>query len=119
MKHLGPEAVRTQFKGMVDRCNDCGFDLASGRVEVVPTAHYMMGGVEFEPGCTTEIPGLYVAGEDAGGVHGANRLGEMVLQIPPFLAAWQGMRWQRLSRQDSTTGRILMRPRLIIVLRPS
>jgi len=75
MKHLGPEAVRTQFKGMVDRCNDCGFDLASGRVEVVPTAHYMMGGVEFEPGCTTEIPGLYVAGEDAGGVHGANRLG--------------------------------------------
>jgi fumarate reductase flavoprotein subunit len=75
MKHLGPEAVRKQFKGMVDRCNDCGFDLASGRVEVVPTAHYMMGGVEFEPGCTTEIPGLYVAGEDAGGVHGANRLG--------------------------------------------
>ncbi len=34
-----------QFKGMVERCADCGFDLAGGLVEVVPTAHYMMGGV--------------------------------------------------------------------------
>ena len=32
---------------MVERCADCGFDLAGGLVEVVPTAHYMMGGVEF------------------------------------------------------------------------
>jgi len=41
----------------------------------VPTAHYMMGGVEFAADCTTPIAGLYVAGEDSGGVHGANRLG--------------------------------------------
>ena len=34
-----------------------------------------MGGVEFAPDCTTELPGLFVAGEDSGGVHGANRLG--------------------------------------------
>jgi fumarate reductase flavoprotein subunit len=60
---------------MVERCADCGFDLAGGLVEVVPTAHYMMGGVEFNLDCTTELPGLFVAGEDAGGVHGANRLG--------------------------------------------
>ncbi len=75
MGHLGPDNVRRQFKGMVERCADCGFDLAAGRVEVVPTAHYMMGGVEFAPDCTTERPGLFVAGEDSGGVHGANRLG--------------------------------------------
>jgi fumarate reductase flavoprotein subunit len=75
MGHLGADAVRRQFKGMVERCADCGFDLAGGRVEVVPTAHYMMGGVEFAPDCTTERPGLFVAGEDSGGVHGANRLG--------------------------------------------
>jgi fumarate reductase flavoprotein subunit len=75
MAHLGPEAVRRAFKGMVERCADCGFDLAGGLVEVVPTAHYMMGGVEFRPDCTTELEGLFVAGEDAGGVHGANRLG--------------------------------------------
>jgi len=75
MGHLGPENVRREFKGMVERCADCGFDLAAGRVEVVPTAHYMMGGVMFEPDCSTAMPGLYAAGEDTGGVHGANRLG--------------------------------------------
>ncbi len=75
MAHLGPEKVRRDFKGMVERCADCGFDLAGGLVEVVPTAHYMMGGVEFHSDCSTDLPGLFVAGEDAGGVHGANRLG--------------------------------------------
>jgi fumarate reductase flavoprotein subunit len=75
MHHLGPSEVRRQFKGMVERCADCGFDLAAGLVEVVPTAHYMMGGVLFAPDCTTALPGLFAAGEDTGGVHGANRLG--------------------------------------------
>src|SRR5687768_11791247 len=75
MAHLGPAEVKKQFKGMVERCADCGFDLAGGLVEVVPTAHYMMGGVEFAPDCSSALPGLFVAGEDSGGVHGANRLG--------------------------------------------
>jgi fumarate reductase flavoprotein subunit len=75
MNHLGPEKVRKSFPGMVNRCADCGFDLAGGLVEVVPTAHYLMGGVEFEVDCSTASPGLFAAGEDCGGVHGANRLG--------------------------------------------
>ena len=75
MSHLGPEKVAKQFKGMVERCADCGFDLAGGLVEVVPTAHYHMGGVICNTDTSTDLPGLYVAGEDAGGVHGANRLG--------------------------------------------
>ncbi len=75
MSHLGVNEVKKQFKGMVERCADCGFDLAGGLVEVVPTAHYMMGGVEFAADCSTGLPGLFVAGEDSGGVHGANRLG--------------------------------------------
>lgn len=75
MSHLGPETVARRFKGMVKRCADCGFDLAGGRVEVVPTAHYFMGGVVVDPDTHTDMPGLYVAGEDAGGAHGANRLG--------------------------------------------
>jgi fumarate reductase flavoprotein subunit len=75
MEHLGPENVRKQFKGMVERCGDCGFDLAAGLVEVVPTAHYMMGGVVFDADCQTRLTGLFAAGEDTGGVHGANRLG--------------------------------------------
>ncbi|MBI1245568.1 MAG: FAD-binding protein [Alphaproteobacteria bacterium] len=75
MSHLGADMVRKTFKGMVERCADCGFDLAGGRVEIVPTAHYMMGGVPFGGDCSTDIKGLFAAGEDTGGVHGANRLG--------------------------------------------
>ncbi|RTL71264.1 MAG: FAD-binding protein [Hyphomicrobiales bacterium] len=75
MGHLGPEKVAKQFKGMVERCADCGFDLAGGLVEVVPTAHYFMGGLVCGLDTETELDGLFVAGEDAGGMHGANRLG--------------------------------------------
>ncbi|QCY09554.1 FAD-binding protein [Pseudomonas sp. MPC6] len=75
MAHLGVDNVRKKFKGMVSRCKDVGADLAGGLVEVVPTAHYMMGGVEVNVDCETAMLGLYCAGEDAGGVHGANRLG--------------------------------------------
>ncbi len=75
MAHLGPDNVRARFKGMVSRCADSGFDLAAGQVEVVPTAHYFMGGVVVDVDTRTALEGLYVAGEDAGGAHGSNRLG--------------------------------------------
>jgi fumarate reductase flavoprotein subunit len=75
MGHLDSRMVMQQFKGMVDRCRDVGSDLVKGLVEVVPTAHYMMGGIKFDENCFTEMPGVFVAGEDAGGAHGANRLG--------------------------------------------
>ncbi|MDD9910535.1 MAG: FAD-binding protein [Ahrensia sp.] len=75
MSHLGPDNVREKFKGMVKRCADSGFDLAAGKVEVVPTAHYFMGGVVVDPDTRTALEGFYVAGEDAGGAHGSNRLG--------------------------------------------
>ncbi len=75
MAHLGPDIVARKFKGMVRRCADSGFDLAGGRVPVVPTAHYFMGGVVVDVETRTALEGLYVAGEDAGGAHGSNRLG--------------------------------------------
>jgi fumarate reductase flavoprotein subunit len=61
MGHLGPERVAKEFKGMVERCRDCGFDLA--------------GGVICRSDTSTQWGGLFVAGEDASGMHGANRLG--------------------------------------------
>lgn len=75
MSHLGAEFVEATFPGMAERCRDLGFDLARGRVEVSPTAHFMMGGVPIDRECRTALPGLFAAGEDAAGVHGANRLG--------------------------------------------
>jgi succinate dehydrogenase/fumarate reductase flavoprotein subunit len=72
---MGPEFVMKNFPGMVERCRDYGFDLAHERVEVSPTAHFFMGGVRINTRCQTDLDGLYAAGEDAGGIHGANRLG--------------------------------------------
>jgi succinate dehydrogenase/fumarate reductase flavoprotein subunit len=75
VSHLGAEVVERNFRGMVKRCRDFGRDLARGPVEVGPTTHFMMGGVVIDCECRTAIDGLFAAGEDAGGVHGANRLG--------------------------------------------
>jgi succinate dehydrogenase/fumarate reductase flavoprotein subunit len=75
VSHLGAEVVERNFRGMVRRCRDFGRDLARAPVEVFPTAHFMMGGVVIDSACRTGIEGLFAAGEDTGGVHGANRLG--------------------------------------------
>jgi succinate dehydrogenase/fumarate reductase flavoprotein subunit len=75
VSHLGAAFVETTFPGMVKRCRDMGFDLARRPVEVSPTAHFIMGGVKVDADTRCSLDGLFVAGEDAGGVHGANRLG--------------------------------------------
>jgi succinate dehydrogenase / fumarate reductase flavoprotein subunit/fumarate reductase flavoprotein subunit len=67
--------VAKHFAGMVDRCREYGFDLVNSRVEVSPSSHYHMGGIVIDVHCRTSIDGLFAAGEDSGGVHGANRLG--------------------------------------------
>jgi succinate dehydrogenase / fumarate reductase flavoprotein subunit/fumarate reductase flavoprotein subunit len=75
VSHLGASFVEHHFPGMVERCRDVGFDLAREPVEVCPTAHYLMGGVKIDTACHSNLDGLFVAGEDSAGVHGANRLG--------------------------------------------
>ncbi|MGH7709018.1 MAG: FAD-dependent oxidoreductase [Vulcanimicrobiaceae bacterium] len=73
--HLGAEFVAKTFPGMVRRCAEVGYDLTRGPVEVTPTAHFHMGGVRIDDAARCGLAGLLVAGEDAGGIHGANRLG--------------------------------------------
>jgi len=53
---------------------EMGIDPKKDWVEVMPAVHYFMGGVRINEKCETNIPGLYAAGEAAGGLHGANRL---------------------------------------------
>ena len=75
VSHLGATTVERDFRGMVKRCRDFGRDLAREPVEVGPTAHFTMGGMVIDTACQTPVEGLFAAGEDAGGIHGANRLG--------------------------------------------
>ncbi len=59
-----------QFKELAD------VDITATPMEIGPTCHYVMGGVEVDPDTAMSgVPGLYAAGEVAGGMHGANRLG--------------------------------------------
>ncbi len=73
--HLGADFIYKTFPGMAQRCADYGFDLGRGPVPITPTAHYFMGGAIITEQCRSTLDGLFVAGEDSGGVHGANRLG--------------------------------------------
>ena len=60
-----------QFKELAD------VDITKEPMEVGPTCHYVMGGVEVDPdtAAAARVPGLFAAGEVAGGMHGSNRLG--------------------------------------------
>ncbi len=73
--HLGADFVLKNFPGMAERCKQFHYDLARGRVPISPTAHFVMGGAVIDTDCKGSLEKLFVAGEDAGGVHGANRLG--------------------------------------------
>ena len=75
VSHLGSEFVNANFPGMCHRASLVGRDLGSEPIEVCPTSHFHMGGARIAPDCSTGVRGLFAAGEDAGGVHGANRLG--------------------------------------------
>ncbi|HEX8006657.1 MAG TPA: fumarate reductase/succinate dehydrogenase flavoprotein subunit [Trebonia sp.] len=51
-------------------------DITKEPMEIGPTCHYVMGGVEVDPDtAATSVPGLFAAGEVSGGMHGSNRLG--------------------------------------------
>jgi succinate dehydrogenase / fumarate reductase, flavoprotein subunit len=63
-------SMHHQFKELAD------VDITAEPMEVGPTCHYVMGGVEVHPDtAATSVPGLFAAGEVAGGMHGSNRLG--------------------------------------------
>ncbi|HEU4673438.1 MAG TPA: FAD-binding protein [Candidatus Limnocylindrales bacterium] len=71
VRHLGADVVETRFADLVSRSRRAGRDLAREPVEIAPAAHIQIGGIDVGPDGETAIEGLFVAGEDAGGVHGA------------------------------------------------
>ncbi|MFC6764348.1 L-aspartate oxidase [Natrinema soli] len=76
ISHKDREFLQERLPRMYERFAELGVDMAEEAVEVAPTAHYGMGGVEvdFETGATA-VENLYAVGETIGGIHGANRLG--------------------------------------------
>ena len=75
--HLGYNGIMKKLPTMYEQFkNLADIDISKEPMEVFPTIHYTMGGIKVEPEtCATNILGLFAAGEVAGGLHGANRLG--------------------------------------------
>jgi succinate dehydrogenase / fumarate reductase flavoprotein subunit len=77
-KRLSAEVIKKRLPSMWHQFYElAGVDITKEAMEVGPTCHYVMGGVEVEPdnAAAIGVPGLFAAGEVAGGMHGSNRLG--------------------------------------------
>jgi succinate dehydrogenase / fumarate reductase flavoprotein subunit len=75
---LPAEAIRRKLPSMYHQFKELAdVDITAEAMEVGPTCHYVMGGVDVDPDTEAArgVPGLFAAGEVAGGMHGSNRLG--------------------------------------------
>lgn len=81
----GEGYINKQFPAMHRQFIRYGIDITKEPMLVYPSLHYQNGGIEINEKCETNLPGLYVAGEASGGVHGRNRLmGNSVLDYNVF-----------------------------------
>jgi succinate dehydrogenase / fumarate reductase flavoprotein subunit len=120
----GPGTIGRELPAMVRQFERFAIDMRREPILVYPTLHYQNGGVAIRPDGSTEVPGLYVAGEAAGGIHGRNRLmGNSLLDICVFgrragaaAARWAGerragrptldhvRRWRRARKEAGLAG---------------
>ena len=79
-----PEFIRRRLPSMYHQFKELAdVDITAEPMEIGPTCHYVMGGVEVDPDTGVSlVEGLYAAGEVAGGMHGSNRLGGNSLVRP-------------------------------------
>ncbi len=82
---VGKGRVRTAFVGKWKVYDRLGIDISRAPMLVYPTLHYQNGGLGNNVECETAVPGLYVAGEVTGGLHGENRLmGNSLMDLVVF-----------------------------------
>ena len=73
--HKDPDAVRSHFPNIYEKCRSIGIDITKDWIPVTPAAHYCCGGVKVDLNGETSIKRLYALGETScTGLHGANRL---------------------------------------------
>ncbi len=73
-QHIDEQKLKDALGPVIEIFQRNNIDLVKQPVEVFPIAHYQMGGVEVDADMASTVPGLYAAGELAGGANGANRL---------------------------------------------
>ena len=78
----GEGTVKREFPGKYILYKRFDIDISKEPMLIYPTLHYQNGGLEFQQTGETRVPGLFIAGEVGGGIHGANRLmGNSLLDI--------------------------------------
>ncbi len=101
----GPGTVKREFPGKCILFRRYEIDISKEPMLVHPTLHYQNGGLEIDESCQTSVPGLFVAGEVSGGVHGENRLmGNSLLDVTVF-GRIAGENAARYSRAKSPRGK--------------
>lgn len=75
ISHLPANLIEERLSSMLRQFLNVGVDIRKQPMQVAPTAHHFMGGVQINENAETNIVGIYAAGEVTGGIHGGNRLG--------------------------------------------
>jgi len=77
--HVPIETIREQIPQVYKICLSRGIDITKTPLEVAPGSHTWLGGLKIDTEGRTPVPGLWAAGETAGGIHGGNRIGGSAL----------------------------------------
>jgi len=79
MTYHEPGFIARMQPALYETYQKIGIDPEKDYLEVAPTCHFIMGGVKVDENWQSAVPGLFVAGETAAGMHGANRLSQNAL----------------------------------------
>jgi fumarate reductase (CoM/CoB) subunit A len=99
--HLPRSIIEFRLESMIEQFEDGGVDIREEPMEVSPTAHHFMGGIKIDENSSTNILGLYAAGECTGGVHGGNRLGGNALADTQVYGALSGEKAAEYAKQNT------------------
>ncbi len=100
---MGEGTVEREFPGKFIIYRRFGIDISKEPMLVYPTLHYQNGGLEYNARGETSVPGLFIAGEVGGGLHGENRLmGNSLMDVLVFgrIAGESAMNYARDKSRD-------------------
>ncbi|MGH8990899.1 MAG: FAD-binding protein, partial [Acidimicrobiia bacterium] len=105
---LPADPIRRRLPSMYHQFRElAGVDITAAPMEVGPTCHYVMGGVRVDADTTAStVPGLFAAGECAGGLHGSNRLGGNSLSDLVVFGRRAGLYAAEYAKSEAGTPRV-------------
>lgn len=105
---FGEGTVQRDFVGKYTVFKRYGIDISKEPMLVYPTLHYQNGGLQYNAECESSLPGLYIAGEVGGGVHGENRLGGNSLMDVLVFGRIAGKNAAIYARERAMEGRLTL-----------